>query len=69
MSGARTPSCMALCLGAVLGPIAGLVVAPFAFIGAACALMSLVLACVEVHESSGTKPPAAECGARSRDAA
>lgn len=61
---------MALCLGAVLGPIAGLVAAPFAFIGAACALMSLVLACVEVHESSGTtKAPTAACSARPSDAA
>ncbi len=46
---------MALCLGAVLGPIAGLIAAPFAFLGAACALMSIVLACVEVHETS--QPP------------
>jgi hypothetical protein len=55
---------MALCLGAVLGPIAGLVAAPFAFLGAACVLMSLVLACVEVHESSGSKPSVTQCGRR-----
>ncbi len=55
MSPNRTSSCMALCLGAVLGPIAGLIAAPFAFLGAACALMSIVLACVEVHETS--QPP------------
>jgi hypothetical protein len=41
---------MALCMGAVLGPIAGLVVAPLAFIGAACALMSLVLASAHLHD-------------------
>ena len=52
---------MALCVGAVIGPIAGIVVAPFAFLGAACALMSLVLACVHVHETnaSATKPTSA----------
>jgi hypothetical protein len=57
MAGTRTPSCIALCMGAMLGPIAGLVVAPFAFLGAACALMSIVLACVSVHE--GRAEPAA----------
>ena len=41
---------MALCVGAVVGPIAGFVLAPLAFLGAACALMSIVLACVHVHE-------------------
>jgi len=48
---------MALCFGAILGPIAGLVAAPFAFLGAACALMSIVLACVHVHETNASKPP------------
>lgn len=48
MSGTRT---LALCAGAMFGPIAGLVAVPFAFLGAACALLSLVLACVDVHES------------------
>jgi hypothetical protein len=42
---------LVLCLGAVLGSVAGLVVAPFALLGAACALASLVLACVHVHET------------------
>jgi hypothetical protein len=55
MAGTRTP--LALCVGAVLGPIAGLALAPFAFVGAACALMSIVLACVSVHE--GRAEPAA----------
>ena len=54
---------MALCVGAILGPIAGLMMFPFAFLGAACALMSIVLACVHVHETAvtnaGTKPPPA----------
>jgi len=48
----RTP--LALCVGAIVSPIAGLVLAPFAFLGAACALMSLVLACVHVHETSAS---------------
>jgi uncharacterized membrane protein YoaK (UPF0700 family) len=47
---------MALCVGAIVGPLAGLVLAPFAFLGAACALMSIVLACVQVHETSPPKP-------------
>jgi hypothetical protein len=47
----RTSPCMALCVGAVLGPLAGLLLAPLAFVGAACALMSLVLACVQVQTS------------------
>jgi hypothetical protein len=46
---------MALCVGAVLGPIAGFVIVPFAILGAACALMSLVLACVQVQDAL---PPA-----------
>ena len=29
--------------------------APFAFVGAACALMSLVLACVQVQETHASK--------------
>ena len=61
MAGTRTP--LALCVGAVLGPIAGLAVAPFALLGAACALMSLVLACVSVHEGR------AEATARTTDRA
>ena len=70
MAGTRTPSCMALCVGAVLGPIAGLVVAPFAFLGALCALMSIVLACVSVHESAAAlKDPAARTADRARDVA
>jgi hypothetical protein len=40
---------IALCVGAVLGPIAGLVMAPLAIFGAACALMSLVLASAHLH--------------------
>ena len=51
---------MALCVGAVPGPIAGLAVAPFAFLGAACALMSIVLACVSVHESAALRARNAE---------
>jgi hypothetical protein len=50
---------MALCVGAVLGPIAGLVIVPFAFLGAACALLSIVLACVSVHEGGTVGKPAA----------
>jgi hypothetical protein len=46
---------MALCVGAVLGPIAGFIALPFAILGAACALMSLVLACVEVQETAATQ--------------
>lgn len=49
---------MALCVGAVVGPIAGLVAAPFAFVGAACALMSIVLACVQVHETAAASSAA-----------
>jgi hypothetical protein len=48
-TGRTSPSCLALCVGAVLGPIAGLAMVPFAFVGAACALMCLVLACVHVQ--------------------
>lgn len=44
---------MALCVGAILGPIAGLVAPPFAFLGAACALISLVLAPVHVRAARG----------------
>jgi hypothetical protein len=58
---------MALCVAAIVGPIAGLVMAPFAFLGAACALMSLVLACVEVQESGAN--PSTRTTERRRDAA
>lgn len=47
MTGTRT---LALCAGAMISPIAGFVAAPFALLGAACALASLVLACVYIHE-------------------
>lgn len=53
-----SPSCVALCVGAVLGPIAGLVMAPLSVIGAACALMSIVLASVHVHEDRVARPAA-----------
>jgi len=46
---------MALCVGAIFAPIAGLVLAPMALLGAACALLSIVLACVQVHETSSPK--------------
>ena len=56
---------MALCVGAVIGPIAGLVVAPLSIVGAACALVSLVLASVHVHEDHTAKPPASIASAGS----
>jgi hypothetical protein len=47
MSGTRT---LALCAGAMFSPIAGFVAVPFVFLGAACALLCLVFACVDIHE-------------------